>query len=118
MIRGMAVLLGFLFAGEVISAVLNVPIPGNVIGMGLLLAALCARIVREEWVREAAELLLSHLALFFVPAGVGVMVYFDLIGREWLPIVSAMVLSTFAVMAVTGWVEERLEKRGGESRVE
>ncbi len=117
MIRGMAVLLLFLFIGEVTSRTLNVPIPGNVIGMGLLLAALCAGIVRQEWIKEASELLLSHLALFFVPAGVGVMVYFDLIGREWLPIVAGMVLSTFVVMAVTGWVEERLEKRG-ERRVE
>jgi holin-like protein len=52
------------------------------------------------------------MALFFIPAGVGVMVYFDLIRREWLPITVATVLSTFAVMAVTGWAETWLEKKG------
>ncbi len=118
MIRGMALLLLFLFLGEAASTAWNVPIPGSVIGMVLLLAALCAGIVRHEWIKEASELLLSHMALFFVPAGVGVMVYFDLIGREWLPIVVAMVVSTFVVMAVTGWVEARLEKREGRRHVE
>ncbi len=91
MVRGMAILLLLQFVGEVISRSLGVPIPGNVIGMGLLLA---------------------HFALFFVPAGVGVMVYFDLIAKEWLAISVAMVVSTFAVMAATGWTEAWLEKRG------
>ncbi|NCP78154.1 MAG: CidA/LrgA family protein, partial [Desulfuromonadales bacterium] len=81
---------------------------GNVIGMALLLLGLACGLVKEESIREAAELLLRYLALFFVPAGVGVMLYFDLIGREWLPIVVGTLVSTFVVMAVTGWVEQWL----------
>lgn len=113
MVRGFAILLALQFLGEALSRGFALPIPGNVIGMGLLLVALGMKIVRVEWVEEAAELLLSHLALFFVPAGVGVMVYFDLIGREWLPIVVATVTSTFVVMAVTGLVATRLEEKDG-----
>ncbi len=113
MVRGLAVLLGMQFFGEVISRGLDIPIPGNVLGMGLLLLALVGGVVRVEWVREAADLLLSHLALFFVPAGVGVMAYFDLIGKEWLPIVTATFLSTFVVMAVTGWTASWLDRKGG-----
>lgn len=104
MIRGMALLLAFQFVGEVISALLVLPVPGSVVGMGLLLVALAWGIVRVEWLQAAADLLLSHMALFFVPAGVGVMVHFDLIAREWLPIAVGTVVSTFAVMAATGWV--------------
>ena len=114
MVRGFAILLALQFLGEALSRGFALPIPGNVLGMGLLLLALSMKIVRVEWIEEAAELLLSHLALFFVPAGVGVMVYFDLIGRQWLPIVVATVVSTFVVMAVTGLVASRLDgKRGG-----
>lgn len=112
MVRGMAILLLLQFVGEVISRGLAVPIPGNVIGMGLLLGGLGFGWVKLAWVQEAAELLLAHFALFFVPAGVGVMVYFDLIAQEWLAISVAMVVSTFAVMAATGWTEAWLEKRG------
>jgi holin-like protein len=113
MVRGVAILLLLQFAGEFISSRLDLPIPGNVIGMVLLLGGLYLGWVRLEWVQEAADLLLSHLALFFVPAGVGVMVYFGLIAREWLPIVVATVVSTFVVMAVTGWVADRLAKKAG-----
>ena len=111
MIKGMAILLLLQFVGTVISTSMSLPIPGNVIGMGLLLTALLLGWVKIDWLEEAADLLLSNLALFFVPAGVGVMVYADLIGREWLPISVGLVLSTFFVMAVTGWVEQRLAGR-------
>jgi holin-like protein len=112
-VRGFAILLLLQFAGEALGRSLGFPVPGNVIGMGLLLAALAGGLVHLEWVQEAADLLLSHFALFFVPAGVGVMVYYDVIRQEWLPIVVATVLSTFAVMAVTGWTEGYLARRGG-----
>lgn len=113
MVRGFAILLALQFLGEAVSKKLALPIPGNVLGMGFLLLLLLLGILRVEWVEEAAELLLSHLALFFVPAGVGVMVYFGLIAKEWLPIVVATFVSTFVVMAVTGWVAVRLEGKGG-----
>jgi len=112
-VRGFAILLLLQFAGEALGRWAGVPIPGNVIGMGLLLLALFAGVVRLEWVQEASDLLLSNFALFFVPAGVGVMVYFDVIRQEWLPIVVATVVSTFAVMAVTGWTEAYFARRGG-----
>lgn len=109
MVRGFALLLLFQLCGEALSRLLHLPIPGNVIGMGLLLIGLLLKIVKLQWLEEAAELLLSHLALFFVPAGVGVMVYGDLIAAEWLPISVATILSTFVVMAVTGKLAQRLE---------
>ena len=111
MLQGMVVLLCFQLVGEGLSRYFALPIPGNVIGMALLLVALACGLMREETIREAAELLLRYLALFFVPAGVGVMLYFELIGREWLPILVGTVVSTFVVMAVTGWLEQLLGGR-------
>lgn len=111
MIRGMSILLFLQLLGEVLSASMSLPVPGSVLGMGLLLAALLIGWVEVAWIEEAADLLLSNMALFFVPAGVGVMVYADLISREWLPISVGLVLSTFIVMAVTGWVEQSLSSR-------
>ena len=107
--RGFALLLLFQFVGELVSRVLNMPIPGNVLGMGLLLVALSTKLVDVSWLEDAAELLLANMALFFVPAGVGVMVYTGLIARQWLPITVATVVSTFVVMLVTGWLAQALE---------
>ena len=109
MVRGLTLLLLFQLCGEFISRILDLPIPGNVLGMGLLLLGLMTGLVDVKWFEEAAELLLSNMALFFVPAGVGVMVYGELIAAEWLPISVATILSTFVVMAVTGKLAQKLE---------
>ena len=109
MVRGLTLLLLFQLCGEFISRMFDLPIPGNVLGMGLLLLGLMTNLVDIKWLEEAAELLLSNMALFFVPAGVGVMVYGDLIAAEWLPISVATILSTFVVMAVTGKLAQKLE---------
>jgi holin-like protein len=109
MVRGLTLLLSFQLCGEILSRLFGLPFPGNVLGMGLLLIALKAGWVQIKWLEEAAEMLLSNMALFFVPAGVGVMVYGDLIAAEWLPITVAAVVSTFVVMAVTGRLAQKLE---------
>lgn len=112
MIRGLTLLLLFQLCGEMISRFLELPIPGNVMGMGLLLLGLILGWIDVKWIEEAAELLLSNMTLFFVPAGVGVMVYSDLIAAEWIPITVATVLSTFVVMAITGLLAQKLENKG------
>ncbi|HKI50441.1 MAG TPA: CidA/LrgA family protein [Geothermobacteraceae bacterium] len=114
MVRGFAILLICQLLGEMIGRSLGLPIPGNVLGMVLLLISLRSGLVRLAWVSEIADLLLGHMSLFFVPAGVGVMTYAALIGKEWLPITVATVVSTFVVMAVTGWLADRYETGGGE----
>ena len=109
MLRGLAVLLTCQLLGEMLVRAADWPVPGNVAGMALLLLGLVAGVIQLEWVSEAAELLLTHMALLFVPAGVGVLLYFDLIGREWLPILVATGASTFVVIAVTGHLAQHLE---------
>ena len=111
MVRGFACLLFFQFLGEGVVRLLHLPLPGNVVGMALLLAALGVGLVKVEWIQEAAELLLGNMALLFVPAGVGVMAYFGLVARAWLPIVVATLLSSVAVLLVTGWSATLLQRR-------
>jgi holin-like protein len=109
MVRGLTLLSLFQLCGEFVSRILDLPIPGSVLGMSLLLLGLMTNLVDIKWFEEAAEMLLANMALFFVPAGVGVMIYGDLIAAEWLPISVATVLSTFVVMAVTGKLAQKLE---------
>ena len=110
MIKGIAILFIFLTVGEAISLISQLPIPGNVIGMLLLTMALHFKLVRLEDIRSVAEGLLKYLALFFVPPGVGLIVYFDLIKQEWLAIVLANVVSTVAVLLAVEILQQKLEK--------
>ena len=101
-----------LAAGEAVARGLHLPLPGNLVGMVLMAAVLKAGWVRMETVRPVAELLLRHMSLFFVPAGVGLMRYLGLLRAEWLPIAGGCAAGVMAVLLVVGPLQQRLERRG------
>lgn len=113
MLGGVALLLLFQLAGDALAAWLKLPMPGNVVGMALLLAALSLGWVKLAWLKQGSDLLLNHMALFFVPPGVGIMLYFDLVSEQWLPLAASTLVSTFLVLAVTGWTEKALDGHDG-----
>jgi holin-like protein len=104
MLGALTLLLLYQLAGEVIVQFFALPVPGPVIGMALLFAALALRGGVPDQLRNTAGNLLQHLSLLFVPAGVGVMVHFARLGDEWPAIVGALLVSTFVTLAVTGLV--------------
>ena len=104
MLNAITLLLLFQLAGEAIALFFALPIPGPVIGMGLLFAALALRGGPSPELRHTAQNLLQHLSLLFVPAGVGVMLHAQRLADEWLPIVVALVASTFVTIAATALV--------------
>lgn len=101
-----AVLFSFLAIGELIVWLTQIPIPSSIIGMILLTTALKTKLIKEEWVDKLASFFVDNLGFFFIPAGVGVMKCFGLISQEWFPILSASIISTFIIIAVTGWFHQ------------
>jgi holin-like protein len=60
-----------------------------------------------ESVAPASRVLLNHLGLLFVPAGCAVVTEADVLRRNWIPIVTALVVSTTLGLAVCGWIMHR-----------
>jgi holin-like protein len=112
MIACLALLLACQLAGEVIVRMTHLPIPGPVIGMGLLFIGLVIRGGAPPALEDTANRLLSHLSLLFVPAGVGIMLHLELILDNWLSIGVALLISTALTIAVTGWLMQRLATGG------
>lgn len=110
MILQCAVLFAFLALGEFVVYATGLPVPASIVGMILLAAALKLQWVKLEWVDKISDFFVRNLGFFFVPAGVGVMRCFNLIADEWLPIVGASVLSTFLIIACTGWMHQLVRK--------
>jgi len=113
----LTLILALQLAGEVLHMALSLPVPGPVIGMGLLFAGLLVRRRMPADLEKTALALHEHFGLLFVPAGVGVMTYLPLLAAEWRPILSALIGSTVAAIAVTGWVMVRLDRGKGRGRV-
>lgn len=105
-LKGLALLLLLQTAGELFSRSLAIPIPGPVIGMVLLLVVLRWEAARLP-VQTAADFLLSHLSLLFVPVGVGVITHLDLVARYGSRLMFIIVLSTWIGLAVTALVMRR-----------
>ena len=106
-LRGLALLLLFQAAGEALTHALALPFPGPVVGLVILLFALQWGLLREP-VAAAAELLLAHLSLLFVPVGVGVITHLGLVSQFGLQLLVVIVLSTWIGLAVTALVLRRL----------
>ncbi len=104
MLNAITLLLLFQLTGEAIVLFFALPVPGPVIGMALLFAALALRGGPSDDLRGTAQNLLQHLSLLFVPAGVGVMLHAQRMADEWFPIVIALFVSTFVTIAVTALV--------------
>lgn len=106
MIRQLAILFGCLALGELIIYLTHIPLPSSILGMLLLTLLLKLKVIRLEWVRSISDFLVGNIGFFFVPPGVAIMLYFDIIKAQLLPIVVASVVSTVLVLAITGWVHQ------------
>ena len=108
---GLFYILLFWLAGNALSLVTGGYVSGNIIGLILLFASLCLHWVRPETVRPAARFLLGAMALFFVPFGVGLMASYEVIADNLVAVAAAAAISTVLVIAVIGFVCQKMRKR-------
>lgn len=112
MIRQCFIIFGCLALGELIVWLTGIPIPSSIVGMLLLAGLLQVKAIKLEWVKGMSDFLISNMGFFFVPPGVALMLYLDVIKAEFLPIVVATVVSTVLVLIVTGWVHQGFKVKG------
>lgn len=113
--RQSIIILGIYLLGELISKGLGLPVPGNIIGMLLLLLLLCTNVIKVESVETVSNFFLDHLAFFFIPAGVGLLTSFDNIKSSLIKIILICTVATAIVIVVTGlvvqFVSNKLNKK-------
>lgn len=103
MFRQLAIIIGCLAVGEFIVWLTGITIPSSILGMLLLTFLLKVKVIKLEWVETISNFLVKNMGFFFVPPGVALMLYFDIIKAEIGPIVFATALSTILVLVITGW---------------
>lgn len=111
MIRQFLIIFGCLAVGEIIVWLTGISIPSSIIGMLFLVGLLQMKVVKVEWVKEISGFLISNIGFFFVPPGVALILYFDLVKAEFWPIVIATFISTVLVLVVTGWTHQYMKDR-------
>lgn len=111
MIKGSFYILLFYFLGEMLSILIKGFLPGSVIGMMLLFLSLFFKILNPENVRSAATTITKNMAVFFIPAAVGLMAYGELVSKNLVAIILAISISTILTMITVALIQERMEKR-------
>ena len=98
MLATLGLLLACQLIGEVTVRGLDLPVPGPVLGLALLLSCLALRPSLAENLRATITVILAHLSLLFVPAGVGVIGNLAVLSSDWFPILVILLISTWLAM--------------------
>lgn len=110
MIRQCVIIFGCLAVGELLVAITGIKLPASIIGMLLLTLLLKLGWVKVAWVKGISDFLVKNLPLFFIPPGVAVMLYLDVIEANFWSIMVSALGSTVIVLALTGWTHQLLRK--------
>lgn len=102
-------------AGYWIVETLQLPLPGNVMGMLLLFALLGTKTVPLRWIEQASGLLIKHLAFFFIPIAVGLMNFGSLFLQNGVALITAIIGSAAIGILITGAASQKLASKKGES---
>lgn len=105
-------------AGEILKALLPLPVPASIYGMVLLFAGLVLGIIKLDAVKETGKFLIEIMPVMFIPAGVGLMSSWGVLKPMFVPVSVVTVVVLVAVMAVTGNVSQAIirYKRRKESK--
>ena len=107
LVKQVAMFLGLWLLGELISYYSHLPLSGSIIGMLLLVVGLELKLIKKKDVKDVANFLLNNMAMFFIPAGVGLMCHYQVLKQEWLPISMAIIISAILVMTVVGLIMKK-----------
>lgn len=102
------VILAVTFAGELLHAMLPLPIPASIYGLVLMLLCLCTGVIKLRQVKIAADFLIDIMPPMFIPAAVGLMIVWGDLKEILLPVAVITILSTVIVMVCTGRVSQAL----------
>lgn len=98
-----AIIFTICWISQMVEAILPFPFPASVIGMVLLLILLLVHCLKVDHIREKSDFLLSNMAFFFIPAGVSIINYFDILASNLVPLLIICLVSTLLTFAVTAY---------------
>ena len=105
-LKQFSIILVISFLGEVLHALIPLPIPGSVYGLVLMLLVLCTHLLKMDQVRGAAGFLIEIMPVMFIPAAVGLLNAWGDLRPVLIPVAVAVAVVTPLVIGVTGKVTD------------
>ena len=111
-IRQFGIILTVSFLGELLYAVIPLPIPASIYGLVLMLAALITGIIPLKKVRETGSFFIEIMPLTCLPGAVGLMNSWDALRPMLIPVLVIITVTTILVMIVSGKVTQAVIQAG------
>ncbi len=105
------IILAVSLVGEILKAVLPLPIPASIYGMVIMFILLLTGVIKLEQVRETGKFLIEIMPVMFIPAGVGLMSSWSVLEPVLLPVSIITVITIFTVMGATGIISQIIIRR-------
>ena len=110
-IKQFLIIIAISLIGELLRYWIPLPIPASIYGLVLMLAALKTKLIPLEKVKDAGKFLIDVMPVMFIPVSVELLYIWGLLKPILIPALIAIVVSTVAVIAVTGRVAQGIIKR-------
>ena len=106
------ILLSCLLASNLAVNLFEINFPSALIAMLLLFLLLCSGIIKAEWIAPASEPILKYMALFFIPAGVGVVDHLSLITAHWPLFIALLILTPLVGLFIVSYIAKPKDENG------
>lgn len=102
-ITQVGIIFGVCWAAQIVEQMLPFAFPASVIGMILMFLLLAFKVLKVDHIREKSDFLLGNMAFFFIPAGVSIINYFDVL-KDWVfQLIFICIVTTVITFAVTAY---------------
>ena len=116
--KAVLLILCITFVGELVKYVLPLPIPASIYGMVILFVGLMTGHIKLSSVKEAGKFLIEIMPVMFIPAGVGLVVSWNVLKPLLIPVAIITFVSFVSVAVATGrtaqWMIKKDEGKGHE----
>ena len=113
-----AIILAICYLGDILTAMLPFSFSSSVLSMIILLILLSVKLIRFDYIKSSATFLTTNMAVLFIPYGVKILEYLDIIKENMLLFLIIVLLTTPVVYAVTAFTAQaiiKLQKKGGDN---
>ncbi|WP_026891220.1 CidA/LrgA family protein [Lacrimispora aerotolerans] len=114
-LRQFSIILFISLIGEIIHLFISLPIPASIYGLLLMLIGLKTKLIPLNAVEDASMFLIEIMPVMFIPAAVGLLDSWGILGSMLVPFIVITLVSTILVMVITGRVTQffiRMDKKG------
>lgn len=106
----LAIILAVCFLGDVLCRLLPFKFSSSVLSMLILLFLLVFKVIRFEYVESSANFFTSNMAVLFIPYGVNLLQYLDVIKENLILFLIIVIITTPVVYGVTAFTAQLVMK--------